>query len=57
VQERCTVALRGFKAGCQPDANAVPLFPVAADLVPLYSLSMLKHAILRPGTPKASHPQ
>ena len=36
-------------AGCQPDANAVALFPPAAELVPLYSLSMLKHAILRPG--------
>lgn len=54
VQERCTVALRGFKAGCQPDANAVPLFPPAADLVPLYSLSMLKHAILRPGADTSS---
>jgi len=50
VQERCTVSLRGFKSGCQPDANQVPLFPPPSELIPLFSLALLKHAILRPGS-------
>jgi len=49
VQERCTTAIRGFKTGCQPDANQFALLPPTMDQIPLMTLSTLKHPIIRAG--------